>query len=450
MRNKIKKILSQLKTSNNHDDAPATVKQRQLILATSIFVIVVFILWLLVVRSSGVTREQSPAPAISHTSFTSPLEDTDPMTLYLSEIQEKLATSVNTSAHLTEQIESIAGDQQQISGQIKSYESTLAAMQAQLKQYNEVTKEKMQETPFTQDKMATFINESDPLHQELSLAQPHLNDLPTSNNPKPIANIQVLDITLIDTPSATTVKTSADYIPPGTFVRAVMLNGLDADTSVSGQGDPKPVVMRITGWGNLPNHYKSRLKDCVVVGAGIGDISSERAYIRLDTLSCVLNDGKILDVNAFGHVVDHSDGKVGVKGKLRMGAAKLVSNAFFAGVVSGLGNGVSQQYMTTYSSALGQTSALDPSSSLQYGLASGIGETGNRMADYFIRRADQYNPIVQVPPQAVDIIFIKQGIWLNESASSSVVPVNNNNPIDNRVHLREEIKQATALFNQNP
>ena len=206
-------------------------------------------------------------------------------------------------------------------------------------------------------------------------------------------------------------------------------------------------VMRVTGWGNLPNHYKSRLKDCVVVGAGVGDISSERAYIRLDTLSCVLSDGNIIDVNAFGHVVDSSDGKVGVKGTLRMNAGKLVNSAFFAGVVSGLGNGVSQQYMTSYSSPLGQTSVLDPSRSLQYGLASGVGETGNRMSDYFIRRADQYNPVIQVPPQAVDIIFIKEGVWFddNPSASNAV----NRNTLDQSTRLNAETQQAANLFNQN-
>jgi len=85
----------------------------------------------------------------------------------------------------------------------------------------------------------------------------------------------------------------------------------------------------------------------VVVGAGIGDISSERAYIRLDTLSCVINNGEIIETTVFGHVVDKSDGKVGVKGILRMGEGQLLRNAFMAGMVSGVGRTISQQSMLT-------------------------------------------------------------------------------------------------------
>jgi len=145
--------------------------------------------------------------------------------------------------------------------------------------------------------------------------------------------------------------------------------------------------------------------------------------------------------------LDSSDGKVGVKGTLYMNAGKLVSNAFFAGVLSGMGNGVSQQYTTSTLSPLGQTTTLDPSRSLQYGLSSGVGEAGNRMSDYFIRRADQYNPVVQVPPQAVDIIFIKEGIWLDDDIQPSSAE-NSNNVIDQSARLNTEIQQATNLFNQ--
>jgi len=442
MLTKVKKLFSQLWAKFNSSEHLADVKRRQYILAGGILLIMVLLLWLLL-RSGNSERTQAPPIEVQHHNFTSPLQDVDPITLYLDELQQKLASANGETTALASQIDNLKDTQSDTSEQMSDQASTLRTLQAMLAQQEQQEQVREHEEWLTSDKEFT-----DPSEPYLPRPAPSLTQQVISDPALP--SMQVLDIALTDIPAVTLVKTSAHYIPPGTFVRAVMLNGLDADTSVNGQGNPKPVVMRITAWGNLPNHYQSRLKDCVVVGAGIGDISSERAYIRLDTLSCTLNDARIIDVKAFGHVVDSSDGKVGVKGKLRMGAGRSVSNAFFAGVLSGVGNGISQQYTTTYASPLGQSSTLDPSRSLQYGLAAGVGESGNRMADYFIRRADQYNPVVQVPPQAVDIIFIKQGIWLDDSTATNSGSAAAIDAADNRTLLDEEIKQAASLFKQNP
>jgi len=90
---------------------------------------------------------------------------------------------------------------------------------------------------------------------------------------------------------------------------------------------------------------------------------------------------------------------------------------------------------------------LDPSRSLQYGIGTGVGEAGDRMSDYFIRRADQYSPVIQVSPQAVDIIFIKQGISLAPDSDKPQAELNAIDTPDTQALLQAEMTQANQLFN---
>ena len=92
----------------------------------------------------------------------------------------------------------------------------------------------------------------------------------------------------------TPLKTKNNYIPPGAFAKAILVSGLDAVTSLNASTDPDPVLLRIISRGTLPREFKSDLKDCHVIGAAFGDLSSERAKVRL-----VLNAHKRIVYNRF-------------------------------------------------------------------------------------------------------------------------------------------------------
>ena len=71
-------------------------------------------------------------------------------------------------------------------------------------------------------------------------------------------------------------------------------------------------LMRLMDNAVLPNQFRSKVKECFVVGAGYGDVSSERAYIRTESLSCITRDGTAIDVPIKGYVAGE-DGKAGRK-----------------------------------------------------------------------------------------------------------------------------------------
>ena len=197
------------------------------------------------------------------------------------------------------------------------------------------------------------------------------------------------------------------FLPVG-MVRAVMLGGLDAPTGGQAQDQPLPVMLRITDLGILPNHFRANVKDCFAVGQAYGDISSERAYIRLVTLSCIRKDGQALEVAVQGHVYDET-GKLGVRGQLVSKQGQILANALLAGVVSGIGRGIQYNTSTTTITPFGNAvTQADAGGEFKAGLAEGVGSAMDRLANYYIKLAEQVFPVIEVDAQrAVDLAFTK-------------------------------------------
>lgn len=198
-----------------------------------------------------------------------------------------------------------------------------------------------------------------------------------------------------------------NYLPAGAFVRAIILGGVDASAGITSQSEPRPVLLRLVDIGVLPNFARANIQDCHIVAAAHGDISSERAYIRTERISCTLRNGKIFESTLEGWVAGE-DGKDGVRGKVVRREGDLLINSFLAGAVSGLGKGMSQSLGTTSISPLGSTTTTTGSDVLKAGAYDGIGEGADKLQKYFIERAEQYQPVIQVASgREVTIVFTK-------------------------------------------
>ncbi|MCS5712826.1 TrbI/VirB10 family protein [Candidatus Berkiella aquae] len=199
----------------------------------------------------------------------------------------------------------------------------------------------------------------------------------------------------------------SNYLPAGTFARAVILGGVDASASITSQGEPRPVLLRLVDIGVLPNYSRANIQDCHIVAAAHGDISSERAYIRTERMSCTLNNGRVFESTLEGYIAGE-DGKDGVRGKVVRREGDLLWNSFFAGAIAGLGNGMSQSLGTTSISPLGATTTTTGADILKSGAYSGVGEGADRLQKYFIERAEQYQPVIQVAAgREVTVVFTK-------------------------------------------
>jgi len=235
--------------------------------------------------------------------------------------------------------------------------------------------------------------------------------------PSGIVSITLTDPTPATKPGADpAVKAGAPrdtrrYIPSGAFTRALLLGGLDAPTGGQAQRNPQPVLMRLMDNAVLPNQFRSKVKECFVVGAGYGDVSSERAYIRTESLSCITRDGTAIDVPVKGYVAGE-DGKAGMRGRLVSKQGQILANALLAGVASGIGQAFTQSSTTMSISPLGATSTVEPGKQLAAGVGTGVGKALDRLAQYYITLAEKVFPVIEIDAGRTVDIVLTQGIAL--------------------------------------
>ena len=214
------------------------------------------------------------------------------------------------------------------------------------------------------------------------------------------------------------LKTVDNYIPAGSFAKAVLLSGVDAATSLDASGDPDPILIRIIDHGTLPRKFKSDLKDCHIIGAVYGDLSSERAKVRLEKLSCTeIATAEIVETEVAGYVTGE-DGRAGIRGEVVSTEGKLLGNSFAAGLLGGLSSSLNPNSSTNQVPTILQDKKIPRQSvkeKLTDGFATGSASSMDRLSKYYIDRAESLQPIVQVGAgRKVDVIFT-EGVFFGNS-----------------------------------
>ena len=208
-------------------------------------------------------------------------------------------------------------------------------------------------------------------------------------------------------------KPVSSWLPAGAHAQAVVLAGVDASAGVSSQGDPRPVLLRITGpaWTAAEGGTALAVDvdGCTVTGAAHGDLSSEKVYVRFRTMTCAGPEpGTVIETDVAGFVA--GSGKTGVRGPVVSREGALVEKAFLAGMVSGVGQGVAQAFQPqAVATGTGATVANSALSDIgRAGLGAGASSAGQKVADYMIRRAEQYQPVIQLQAGTkVTLVFLE-------------------------------------------
>ena len=203
------------------------------------------------------------------------------------------------------------------------------------------------------------------------------------------------------------------WLPAGAYAEAVVLAGVDASVGVSSQGDPRPVLLRLTGKARSAavdgEALETDVAGCTLTGAAYGDLSSEKIYVRLQTMTCAGPDPEtVIETKVAGFVA--GGGKAGVRGPVVSREGALVEKAFLAGLVSGAGETAANLLQVTAGTAGAEsaTSAAGLRDLGRAGLGGGAASAGRRVADYLIRRAEQYQPVIQLQTGTrVTVVFIE-------------------------------------------
>jgi conjugal transfer pilus assembly protein TraB len=214
-------------------------------------------------------------------------------------------------------------------------------------------------------------------------------------------------------------KDIENYLPSSTFVEGELLGGLDAPTGGQSQNNPVPFIVRLTGNAYLPSKMRSEVKECMVGGAGYGDYSSERGYLRTETLSCIKRDGSAIDIPLKGYIAGE-DGKAGVRGRLVTKQGQILTNAITAGVLSGVGSLLQFNASTAVPGALGGVAQVpNPGEAAQAGFGSGFNKSMDKLAQYYINLADKTFPVIEIDAGRKVTVVITKGTFIDNRTGTA-------------------------------
>ena len=266
----------------------------------------------------------------------------------------------------------------------------------------------------------------------------NISDLPLPSNDAAMSSFAVVPasfrskeltkISLSRGINAKPLKTTDNTIPAGAFAEAILLGGVDASTSIQASSDPRPILLRLTDPGTLPRRFKSDLEGCHVLAASYGDLSSERVFMRLEKLGCVeRKTGEVIEIGIQGYVAGE-DGRAGVRGAVVDRAGESMRNAMVGGFFSSIGKFLGQaKTPITFSptTGLAQNNALDTNEIFRQSAANGMGGALDKYADFYIKRAEQMQPVIQVAAgRLVDLVFT-QGLDFADSRARQVLSKTN-------------------------
>ncbi|MEL7541371.1 MAG: TrbI/VirB10 family protein [Pseudomonadota bacterium] len=207
-----------------------------------------------------------------------------------------------------------------------------------------------------------------------------------------------------------------DYVPPNAYASARVLVGVDMSTGVRLSADPKPVLLRITSPAQSVMQGGTQidvdLTGCLVNGAAHAELSSERIYVKLQKITCE-KDGEVAESPVEGYIAQL--GKVGVRGRVVSREGDIVSKALVAGVVGGFGRGIARNTDQVFgggAAGSGVTTVIgqEPLSAGDIaagGLGEGLATAADTVSDYLIDRAEQYQPVIEMPTGIdVEIVFL--------------------------------------------
>jgi len=206
------------------------------------------------------------------------------------------------------------------------------------------------------------------------------------------------------------------YIPAGTVVRCVLVSASDCSVGVQQPKGPAKMLIRPLENGQLPRKVRVALKDSIILASAYGDLANERVYVRADRMTLVQPNGDFVETEVSAYV-SGEDGREGVRGIVVDRSGSIITRAAFASFLQGVGQSVqatlNNQTLEKLSKVGDSQTILDVDTFRNAGMQGGSSAL-NKLAEYYIKRAEQLQPSIQVAAgRIVDLIFT-HGVKIGE------------------------------------
>ncbi|EKM7489165.1 TraB/VirB10 family protein [Klebsiella pneumoniae] len=258
------------------------------------------------------------------------------------------------------------------------------------------------------------------------------DDNDTKNGKDQQANESIPDIVTVQQDIKEEEKPNPDddpafqtYLPATSIMSGVFISGMDAPTAQNARSDPYPALIRIKKDAILPNRFRSDIRECGLLAAGFGDLSSERAYFRSEVITCIREDGAVFEAKIDSYAVGE-DGKAGVRGRLVTKQGQYLAKALTAGFLQAASQLFSVQSIPTINVNRDGNSSSSPyqqvmsSQAMQGAAIAGVGGALNRLADFYMKMAGDLFPVIEIDPaRSVDFI-VQKGVALKFNKVNNV------------------------------
>ncbi len=183
-------------------------------------------------------------------------------------------------------------------------------------------------------------------------------------------------------------------------------------------------MIRLVDTAIFSKGYKTeQIKEAILIGSCTGDISSERAKCRLETVSLLNSNGEIIEKPVEGWLIGE-DGRPGIKGIVVDRSSDVARMAVLNGVLGGIAQFFQNQATNSIfpvSPITGQQNALKAQDSLKAGVYAGTGNALEKLADFAIKRAESMSPVIVVASgRVIDVVF-RKGFNLRENKEADKV-----------------------------
>ena len=199
-------------------------------------------------------------------------------------------------------------------------------------------------------------------------------------------------------------------IPAGTVVKAVLVSGADCSVAVQKPTGPSMMLIRPLDQGKLPKNVRVPLKGSVLICNAIGDIASERVYIRGERMTLVQPNGDFIETEISAYI-SGEDGREGMRGVVVDRSGRILTRAGFAAFLQGISSTV-QATLNNQTlekiSKVGDNQTILNVDMLRDSALQGATSSLDRLSEYYIKRAEQLQPTIQIAAgRVVDIVFTK-------------------------------------------
>lgn len=247
-----------------------------------------------------------------------------------------------------------------------------------------------------------------------------------STQPPPVSPIKIRTIgeSDQDAEAAAREKAARDigvYLPAGSIVTGTLITGMEAPTDKSAQSDPFPSLIRVKKDAILPNRYRLDVRECFVIASGYGSLSAERAYLRSEVLSCVRNDGGVIEVPLNAYAVGE-DGKVGLRGKVVSKQGQFLAKSLMAGFWSGMSQVFNQVPVPTIQTSPDSSPLYQnvlTGDSVTAGVVRGAGQALDRLAKFYLDMAKDIYPVIEINANRAVSFIVTQGGRLRTVSSEN-------------------------------